>query len=446
MNVVLVIVDSLRPDHIGAYGNDWIQTPNLDALAKDSISFTRAYPESTPSIPARRAIHTGLRSFPFTGWERSNVNEEDVRLWGWEPIPHEQATLAEILRAEGFSNVLITDTLHQFRPDYNFHRGFDVFEFIRGQERDFYRPAWMTDEARLDNVLVGGPNEAHMHDIARQYLANTRGRKSEEDWFAPRVFSTAMDYLDGIREARPFFMVVDAYDPHEPWDPPEEYAGLYGDGYEGPETLTSPNSEAGWLEEKQIERMHALYSGEITMVDRWLGRFLDKMSEMELMDSTLLMLISDHGFAFGEHGYVGKLPSAMYPELTDIAFMIRHPDGRGAGDSSEFFASTHDVAPTILGAMDLPPPYPMDGQNLLPLLSGEEVEERSHATIGYHDWVWARDDRYVMSCKVDGSESRLFDIRKDPEQKNDIAADNRDTVERMYRDYMVGDANGSLSA
>ena len=68
MNVVLVIVDSLRKDHVGAYGNDWIQTPNLDALAKDGLLFTRAYPEALPSIPARRGIHTGFRSFPFRGW------------------------------------------------------------------------------------------------------------------------------------------------------------------------------------------------------------------------------------------------------------------------------------------------------------------------------------------------------------------------------------------
>src|SRR5215210_9454692 len=64
MNVVVVIIDSLRKDHVGAYGNDWIKTPSLDALAKESLRFTRAYPEAIPSIPARRAIHTGIRSFP----------------------------------------------------------------------------------------------------------------------------------------------------------------------------------------------------------------------------------------------------------------------------------------------------------------------------------------------------------------------------------------------
>src|SRR3712207_4487179 len=138
MNVVVVIIDSLRKDHLGAYGNPWIETPSLDALATESLRFRRAYPESLPSIPARRGIHTGLRSFPFRGWVK--WSEDDVGLRGWQPIPRDQTTLAEILEQEGYNNLFVTDTLHQFRPFYDFHRGFGVFHFVRGQERDFYRP------------------------------------------------------------------------------------------------------------------------------------------------------------------------------------------------------------------------------------------------------------------------------------------------------------------
>src|ERR687897_1516236 len=112
MNVVVVIIDSLRKDHVGAYGSDRIKTPSLDALAKESLRFTRAYPESMPSIPARRGIHTGIRTFPFRSWELRNVNEDDVMLYGWEPIPEEQTTLAEILAEEGYYNLFVTDTLH----------------------------------------------------------------------------------------------------------------------------------------------------------------------------------------------------------------------------------------------------------------------------------------------------------------------------------------------
>ena len=137
-NIVVVILDSLRKDHLGAYGNPWIKTPNLDALSKESLRFSQAYPESAPTICARRAIHTGLRTFPFRHWHRfKGIN---IGLLGWQPIPEGQTTLAEILKEQGYQTMLVTDTLHQFKASMNFQRGFDVFEFIRGQTTDPYRP------------------------------------------------------------------------------------------------------------------------------------------------------------------------------------------------------------------------------------------------------------------------------------------------------------------
>ncbi len=84
----------------------------------------------------------------------------------------------------------------------------------------------------------------------------------------------------------------------------------------------------------------------------------------EVDADTLLVLLSDHGHAFGEHGYAGKVVTALYPELTDIAFMIRHPEGRRAGETSDFFAQTHDVAPTVLGHLGIESPGPMQGADL----------------------------------------------------------------------------------
>ena len=440
MNVVVVIIDSLRKDHIGAYGNEWIKTPNMDALARESLRFSRAYPESMPSIPARRGIHTGLRSFPFRGWEK--WSEDDVGLRGWQPIPRDQTTLAEILGEEGYLNLFVTDTLHQFRPFYDFHRGFDVFHFIRGQERDFYRPRTSASQEKIDGVLIGGPSASHAEDIMFQYLANTMGRRAEEDWFTPQVFMKGMEFLEAAREDQPFFLVVDNYDPHEPWDPPGEYVSLYDEGYSGPEPATSSSGPSDWLTERQLERMHALYSGEVTMMDTWLGNFLDNMGELGLFENTLLIALSDHGHAFGEHGFAGKVPGALYPELTDIAFMIRHPRGKSAGEVSDYYASTHDVAPTVLGAIGVEPPSPMEGQDLTVLLDGGEPEPREHFTAGYHDHVWARDARYAMFAGSDGSEAKLFDLSEDPEMNRDIAGSRGDVVKRMWNAYVLRDAGG----
>ena len=199
MNVILVIIDSLRRDHLGVYGNDWIKTPNLDALARESLRFDRSYPESLPTILARRAIHTGIRTFPFRDWQK--WYDEDVNLWGWQPIPRGQVTLAEILLGEGFYNLMVTDTLHQFRPFYDMHRGFHAFDFIRGQERDLFRPPSPASEKKMENTLIGGPSAAHSEEIMRQYWANTMGRQREEDWFAPQVFTKAAEYLEMAKES-----------------------------------------------------------------------------------------------------------------------------------------------------------------------------------------------------------------------------------------------------
>ncbi|HEX5915858.1 MAG TPA: sulfatase-like hydrolase/transferase, partial [Rubrobacter sp.] len=130
-NVVLIIIDSLRKDHVGAYGNEEIRTPNLDALAKDSLLFSRAYPESAPTICARRAIHTGLRTWPFEDWRR--YKGIDVGLQGWQPIPNDQITLAETMRSAGYETLFVTDNLQQYDASMNFQRGFEAFDFIRGQ-------------------------------------------------------------------------------------------------------------------------------------------------------------------------------------------------------------------------------------------------------------------------------------------------------------------------
>jgi arylsulfatase A-like enzyme len=442
MNVVVVLVDSLRKDHVRAYGNDRIETPNLDALASESLLFTRAYPEAIPSIPARRGIHTGIRSFPFRDWEK--WYEDDVSLRGWQPIPRDQTTLAEILADEGYQNLFVTDTLHQFRPFYDMHRGFHVFHFIRGQERDLFRPRTQATSQRIDEVLIGGPSASHARDIMLQYFANTAGREREEDWFTPQVFMKGMEFLEAARGDQPFFLVVDNYDPHEPWDPPEKYASLYDEGYSGPEPWTSSSGPSEWLTERQLRRMRGLYAGEVTMVDAWLGNFLGRMEELGLFENTLLVLLSDHGHALGEHGITGKPHYALWPEITDVPFMIRHPEGKGGGTSSDYFASTHDVAPTILGFLGIEAEQPMDGQDLSVLFAGKSPESRPHFTLGYSKFVWARDERYAMFGRNDGTEARLYDLIADPRMDSDVAGANHAVVKRMFDEYVLGDAGGPL--
>jgi len=443
MNVIVVILDSLRKDHIGAYGNDRVKTPNLDALAKESLRFDRAYPESIPTIPARRAIHTGKRTWPFRNW----IPQKGETFFpaGWQRIPEDQTTLSEILLPEGYNNSLITDAHHQFKASMNFQRGFDVFDFIRGQERDYYRSTLRVSEKQVNANTVPG-NTGGMRDKVRQYLANTAHRKSEDDWFAPQVFNRASEYLEVAGEAQPFFLVIDSFDPHEPWDPPQKYVDLYSDTYDGPEPIVPNYTNADYLDEKELERMRALYAGEVTMVDHWLGNFLDKASDLGVMDNTMIVLLSDHGVGLGEHGVTGKPAYALWPEITDIPLMIRHPGGKGAGKTSDYFASIHDIAPTILGSLDIQPEESMEGEDLSVILDGGEPAERPYFTLGYDDYVWARDEKYVMFVRNDGAEPHLYDVEADPEMKNNVSSGQPDVVRRMFDDYVLKDAGGPIPA
>ena len=427
-NVIVVIIDSLRKDHVGAYGNDWIRTPTLDALARESLRFTHAHPDAMPTIPARRTIHTGFRTWPTR-----------PPAYGWEPIPKGWPTLAEILKGHGYHTALVTDTYHEFFM--NFGRGFDVYVKIRGQERDPYKnPSSISEEKMRQRYLILGKGRK-----ARQYLANVKGRKSEEDWFAPKVFINASEALENARRAQPFFLVADCYDPHEPWDPPEEYKRLYDpDGYEGKEPLNDKYGPDNYLTEKQLLRMRTLYSAEITMADRWLGKFLEKAHDLGIMHNTLLVVISDHGHAFGEHGYTGKPPYALWSELTDTVLFLRHPQGKLAGRTSDYYASTHDVAPTILSFLGIEPEKPMDGQDLSVLFEGGEPEARPHFTLGYFRYVWCRDEQYAMFCRNDKAGARLYDVLNDPQQSRDLAEDSPELVDKMFKEYVLKDAGGSL--
>jgi len=449
MNVVVVILDSLRKDHVGAYGNRWIQTPNIDSLAKDSLRFTQAYPESAPTINGRRAIHTGTRSWPFRDWVVPKG--EDIILQGWQPIPKEQTTLAGVLLESGYATMLVTDTMHQFKPSYNMQKGFSAFDFIRGQTTDNYQPISTYPPEKVEQALLKG-NVPAMRGQMRQYWANMAGtnlgpRTSEEDYLSPKVFSRASEYLQAASEGGgPFFMVVDSYDPHEPWDTPEEYVRMYDDEpYGGKEPFSVIYGPSGYLTERELRRMKARYAGEVTMADRWLGRFLEKMEELSLFKNTLLVFLSDHGVALGEHGFTGKPDNALWPELTDVPFMIRHPKGKMAGKTSDYHASTYDVAPTILGFLGIEKPGQMEGQDLSILFGGGEPEQRrDHFTLGYNTYAWARDERYVMFAKNDGSEARLYDLQEDPNMDKNIAGSDQNLLDSMWNDYVLKDAGRPL--
>jgi arylsulfatase A-like enzyme len=443
-NAIIVVMDTLRADHVGAYGNDWIKTPTLDALAKESIVFTHAFPECLPTIPMRRTLHTGLRTWPFHEWLPDKGDIAPYR--GWQRIPEQQVTLAEMLVLEGYQTGFVTDTFHYFRPSKNFHRGFHQFVWVRGQEMDPWRSTANVDPKEVDAYMPPGLNdsEAYLERVmAAQHLANQAGREKEEDYQAPRVFREAMIWLEENQKVEQFFLLVDSFDPHEPWDPPQKYVRLYADpNYDGPAVTDPRYGPSDNLTEAQLQHMRARYAAEVTMVDVWLGRFLNRARDLGMLEDTLLVVTSDHGHQLGEHGITGKVARGLWYELVDVPLLVCRPDGVGAGTRVDSFAQHQDIAPTVLSALGVAPQAAMPGAELLELAAGR-TQPREHVSCDYNEYSWCRDSRYVYITRNDETDAQLFDMEADSGQEHNLAVEEPETA-RILHQKLLADAGGPL--
>lgn len=392
MNVVAIMLDSLRPDHIGCYGNEWIKTPNIDRLASEGTIFERAYAEGLPTIPVRTALFTGKYTLPLRGWQRL------------EPTDN---VMAEILWDKGYTSALISDTYHMHKPRMGFCRGFDFVEWIRGQECDPFvvDPAVEVDLSRhhRKNYAVRQYPNLEPEETKRmfvQYLKNTAHWRDEEDHFVAQVVKASIKWLETLAsrgKGDRVFLWVDSFDPHEPWDPPPPYDEMYAvPGYEGL-PITWAGGFAGDFTLEEIRHVRAQYAGEVTMVDRWVGLLLERMDELGLMDNTLIVLLSDHGEPLGEHGIIKKVRPWPYEELSRIPLIVRHPDGIGKDKRVRGFVHTPDVMATILDFLGIRVPDGLYAKSLLPLMTGEEEGLHDRAVSGHHGLSWSiRDETWSL--------------------------------------------------
>jgi len=168
---------------------------------------------------------------------------------------------------------------------------------------------------------------------------------------------------------------------------------------------------------------------------------MDRLGDARLLDSTAILLTSDHGIALGEHGATGKPPWALWSEMTDVPYFIRHPGGSRAGETSDYFASTHDIAPTVLAIAGTQSAVPLQGTNLFGFFEGKEPPPRAHFTTGLHDHVWACDGRYTLMCRNDGADAKVYDLESDPGQTRNLAGAQPELARRLFG-LVIQDAGG----
>ena len=424
MNVLWIVSDTCRPDLFGVNGGD-THTPNLDALARKSANFQRAQAASFPTVPTRVDYMTG--TYGLT----------DI---GWGPLPQGTVTLPQLLTRAGAVTVGVVDTPFFTQRGFNYDRGFRYFYDIPVQH---HRPG------------------------ARGPAFIPEPRVTEFDHCAAVTMTTAEKCLEYLRNER-FFLYVDTWDPHEPFDPPEWYVERYLPGYDGRQVypVYGPIEEFG-VPEEDVRVALACYKGKLTMTDRWIGRLLDRLDSLNLLDRTAVLFSSDHGFYFGEHGLFGKMlaseargqeqrrqswrRSPLYRELSDVPLMVSIPEARTGPDKR--IVSNIDLAPTVLDLMDVTVPEQFMGQSLVPLVHDPDLAGREIAItaapladpgqeVALVDDIMRRVDEWQPLTVTSESWSLLFarwsepielyDLERDPHQLTNVADDYPEVVKDLH--------------
>lgn len=465
LNVIVIMTDTLRPDHLACAGNaadspqewaerakgethsslaarergeaaPWIDTREIDRFARDATIFTRSYAGSFPTVPCRTDCFTGRFVFPHRGWS---------------PLPVDGPCLAQTLVQRGYRTELIYDPPMMQRSGMGLDRGFQGTRWIRGQTSDGY-----VVDPTLPVKLEGPPEKWRNKGIPwLQHQRNTFRWQSELDHFGPRTLFTGEQWLERNYRSGPFFLWIDTWDPHEPWDAPQYYVDKYDPGYTGlvvnqPEY--SPDDQANPLTVEERRHVRALYAAEVTMVDRALGRFYAKLDDLGLRENTLVIHISDHGHLIGEHGIQGKPtsgPLQIYEELGRNTLLVRHPHGRGAGQKSTALVQPVDVFATVLDAAGVASDHRtrqgMDGRSLLPVLDGEP-NGRAAAYTSRHPFLQRRPNPVTISTAEwsyvywpgnNGERSELYHLPTDPRQERNVIDEQRALADDLRRDYLA---------
>ncbi len=424
MNIIVIMIDTLRYDYIGANGNDWIQTPNMDRLAGQSWGFDRAFTASYPTIPYRTDLFTGKYGSPFHVWK---------------PLPHDVPTLPELLGEGGYCTQLIHDTPHLVNGGHNFDWPFHCWTMIRGAEVD--RP-WVDDSGAWpdnmdDDPLFDVGEESELIKSTQSYLRANRNRKNSEDWNTAKLFNTAGQFLRDNSSRDNFFLWIDCFDPHEPWDVPREMALMYDktEGYDGrvdPRSFHVRNNPD--LSDAAKDRMKAFYAAKVSWVDRWLGLFLDTLDETGLDQRTAILFSGDHGTNVGERGQFGKAYPVREQE-GHVPLFIKHPDG-GSGRSN-VIVQPQDFFATVLAIAGQACPNEYDSNDVLALARSGETGPREIAVSGSAASSWRQskdgilftvfDRDYYLELAADPSSSKLSRYGS----LENIASSNQALVQRL---------------
>jgi arylsulfatase A-like enzyme len=374
--VLLVSIDTLRRDHVGAYGYGPPTTPRLDALARESVLCEDAVSTSSWTLPAHLSMLTSVDPGAHGGVDMSHG------------FNHAVPTLPALLRQAGFATQAVTSHLY-VSPVYGLDDGFDYVDF-------------------------------------------------HQDRKATEVANRAMDVLDRVGD-RPFFLLLHFYDPHWHYEPPENTRKIFDTVYTG--TITGRLQDFSHRSRSNVSaadlaHLIALYDGEIRYVDDELGRVFDHLRARGLDRSTLVLVTSDHGEEFLEHGS-WEHQKTLYEEVVRVPLFFHGPGVAPRREPSQ--TSLLDLAPTVLGWAGLTPPASMQGRSLLvPGADREAYGETDHTVDRTHKMFLrggARRWKAILTLDTEGSSvsrEEWYDLSVDPGELR-VASPPAATAEAMRR-------------
>lgn len=457
MNVIFLMNDTLRADHINAYqrpapwkrpGHEtqpFIETPHLDRLAQQSALFDRCYVGSYPTIPNRHDIATGRFGFPTIGWE---------------PLKPDEVVLAERLESRGYVSMMIFDTPPLANDDYNFTRGFTAWDWVRGQHRD----RWITDPV---DIPLPTSYKTKSPTGLQLYLLNATRRQYGRDWMCAKTALAACDWLERNKTRDQFFLWVDMWDPHDPFEAPTYDMARYADpNYRGVPIIYPKYGRADYMTPEELNDVRARYAAKVQFVDRSVGRILDCVQAVGLDRNTLIIHTTDHGHLFGEHGLQGKPTGPLgrlYEPTTRIPLLIRHPEGLGKGRRIDAIVQPPDVTATILAAAGMSDPD-IQGESLFPLMAGTSAGSRTYAFSGrfsrqvniltagataqkrgaasFDGWVGidatsepitvTTDEWSLIVSPIGGPPPELYHLTDDPQQQHNVYTDHSKEAEQLH--------------
>ncbi len=440
MNIVLIISDTFRYDNLFHRGKMPVRTPELNRFSERAVSLENCWVSSFPTIPHRTDLTTGRVGWPWYPWQ-SRVKSSPNHL----PI---------ILREAGYVSQLLCDCPHLFKAEFNL--GFDGAYALRGQENDVY---FLRMNHPIEEVMPAEKTRHSRHfqghtlpDIASWTNRYWRG---EEDRFPPRAARLAVEWLEESYRFHPFFLWVDFFDPHEPWDPPEYMVRRYDPDYAGTPMIHPNYGKASDLTPEELRNLRAHYCAESELVDRWVGRVLQKVDDLHLWENTIVVFTSDHGMSLGEHNRTGKTNInrnderfwPIYPEIAHVPLLIAAPGLEGER-SLDMLLQPADILPTLLELAEirLDLPEPIHGKSFAAALRGEKQVPIHDTAIAAHHLrqeagsisagetvpvVYTKKWAYVPIGP--DAKPELFDLKEDPYAEDNVYAQHRDVAEDIHQ-------------